>query len=180
MNTKNKYSLEHIKRVTQQKSGFSAPENYFDSVENSVFTKIKEQSFSKENAFTTPENYFNNFEDSLFAKIDFPKKEVKVISLKSRLLKIIPTAAAASVLLFIGLNIFTFSETNSFDNISSEEMENWLDESYVKNNTSIINFVDADFKESNVLEEDSSIKDEDIFEYLNTIDSSTLLTEIDS
>lgn len=180
MNTKNKYSLDHIKSMTQLKNGFSTPENYFDSVEDSVISNIKAASFSKENAFTAPKDYFNNFEDSFFSNIDFPKKEVKVISLKSRILKIIPAAAAASVLLFIGLNIFTFSETTSFDNISSEEMENWLDESYVKNNTSIINFVDADFKDSNVLEEDSSINDEDIFEYLNTIDSSTLLTELDS
>lgn len=179
MDTNNKYSLEHIKSITQNKSGFSTPENYFDSVEESVFSKMKEQSFSKENAFTAPKDYFNNFEDSLFANVNFPKKEVKVISLKSRLLKMIPVAAAASVLLFIGLNYFSFSDTTSFESISSEEIENWLDESYL-NNSSSVNFVDADFKDINVLEEDTSIKDEDIFEYLNTIDNSTLLTEIES
>ena len=108
------------------------------------------------------------------------KKEVKVISLRSRLLKIIPAAAAASVLLFIGLNYFSFSDTASFESISSEELENWLDESYINNASSTVNFVDADFKDSNVLEEVSSIKDEDILEYLNTIDSATLLTEIES
>lgn len=180
MNTKNKYSLEYIKSITQNKSGFSTPENYFDSVENAVFSKITEQSFSKKNAFTAPKDYFENFEDSLFSKIDFPKKEVKVISLKSRLLQIIPAASAASVLLFIGLNYFSFSDTTSFDSISSEELENWLDESYTNNASSTINFVDADFKDSNVLEEDTSIKDEDILEYLNSIDNVTLLTEIES
>ena len=36
MSTKNKYSLEQIKSMTQHKSGFSTPENYFESVENSV------------------------------------------------------------------------------------------------------------------------------------------------
>ncbi len=179
MNTKNKYSLDHIKSITQNESGFSTPENYFDSVEDAVFSKIKEQSFSKENAFTAPKNYFNNFEDSLFANLHFPKKEVKVISLKSRLLKIIPVAAAASVFLFIGLNYFSSSGITSFESLSSEEIENWLDESYL-NNSSLLNFVDADFKDSNVLEEYTSIKDEDILEYLNTIDSSILLTEIES
>ena len=179
MNTKNKYSLEHIKNLTQSKSGFSTPENYFDSVEDSVFTNITTQSFSKENAFTEPKNYFNNFEDSLFTKIDFPKKEIKVISLKSKLLQIIPAAAAASVLLFIGLNYFSFSETTSFESISSEELENWLDEGYI-NNTVTLEFVDEDFNNSNLLEEDSSIDDEDILDYLNTIDNTTLLSEIDS
>lgn len=179
MDTKNKYSLEHIKSITQNESGFSTPESYFDSVEDSVFSKIKEQSFSKENTFTVPKDYFNNFEDSLFTKVNFPKKEVKVISLKSRLLKIIPFAAAASVILFIGLNYFSFSDTTTFESISSDEIENWLDDSYL-NNSSSVNFVDADFKDSNVLEEDTFIKDEDILEYLNTIDSSTLLTEIES
>ena len=180
MDTKNKNSLDYIKSITQNKNGFSTPENYFDSVEDTVFSKIKEQSFSKENAFTAPKDYFEHFEDSLFEKINFPKKEVKVISLRSRLLKIIPAAAAASVLLFIGLNYFSFSDTASFESISSEELENWLDESYINNASSTVNFVDADFKDSNVLEEDSSIEGEDIFEYLNTIDSSTLLTEIES
>lgn len=180
MNTKNKNSLDYIKSITQNKNGFSTPENYFDSVEDTVFSKIKEQSFSKENAFTAPKDYFENFEDSLFEKINFPKKEVKVISLRARLLKVIPAAAAASVLLFIGLNYFSFSDTASFESISSEELENWLDESYINNASSTVNFVDADFKDSNVLEEVSSIKDEDILEYLNTIDSATLLTEIES
>ncbi|WKD86912.1 hypothetical protein KCTC32516_02292 [Polaribacter huanghezhanensis] len=180
MDTKNKYSLEHIKSTTQNKSGFSTPENYFDSVEDAVFSEIRAQSFSKENAFTTPKNYFENFEDSLFTKIDFPQKEVKVISLKSRLLQIIPAAAAASVLLFIGLNYFTFSDTTSFDSISSEDLENWLDDSYINDASSTVNFVDADFKDSNALEEDASIKDEDILEYLNTIDNTALLTEIES
>ncbi len=180
MDTKNKNSLDYIKSITQNKNGFSTPENYFDSVEDTVFSKIKEQSFSKENAFTAPKDYFENFEDSLFEKINFPKKEVKVISLRARLLKVIPAAAAASVLLFIGLNYFSFSDTASFESISSEELENWLDESYINNASSTVNFVDADFKDSNVLEEVSSIKDEDILEYLNTIDSATLLTEIES
>lgn len=180
MGTKNKNSLDYIKSITQNKNGFSTPENYFDSVEDTVFSKIKEQSFSKENAFTAPKDYFENFEDSLFEKINFPKKEVKVISLRARLLKVIPAAAAASVLLFIGLNYFSFSDTASFESISSEELENWLDESYINNASSTVNFVDADFKDSNVLEEVSSIKDEDILEYLNTIDSATLLTEIES
>ena len=180
MDTKNKNSLEYIKKITQNKSGFSTPENYFDSLEDTVFSKIKEQSFSKENAFTVPKNYFEHFEDSLFEKIDFPTKEVKVISLRSRILKIIPAAAAASVLLFIGLNYFTFSNSISFDSIPSEDIENWLDDSYINNASSTVNFVDADFKDSNVLEEVTSIKDEDILEYFNTIDSTTLLTEIES
>ena len=180
MDTKDKNSIDYIKSITQIKSGFSAPENYFDSVEDSVFSKITEQSLSKESAFTAPKGYFNHFEDSLFTKINFPKKEIKVISLKSRLLKVIPAAAAASVLLFIGLNYFTFSNSVSFDSIPSEEIENWLDDSYINNASSTVNFVDADFKDSNVLEEVTSIKDEDILEYFNTIDSTTLLNEIES
>ena len=179
MNTKNKNSLDYIKSITQNKTGFSTPENYFDTVENTVFSKIKEQSFSKENAFTTPKDYFDNFENSLFDKINFPKKEVKVISLKSRLLKIIPAAAAASVLLFIGLNYFSFSSTPSFESISSEELETWLDDSYV-DNAETLEFLDEDFDNSNLLEEDTSIEDEDILEYLNTIDNTSLLTEIES
>jgi hypothetical protein len=179
MDTKNKYSLEYIKSITHNKSGFSTPENYFDSVEDTVFSKVKEQSFSKGNVFIAPKDYFNNFEDSLFANVNFPKKEVKIISLKSRLLKFIPTAAAASILLFIGLNIFTTKDP--FNTISSDDLNNWFDENYIDHSTvNAIEFVDTDFTESTILEDETSLDDEDILDYLNTIDSSNLLIEIES
>jgi len=179
MNNKKQNSFDFTNGKTQNENGFSIPENYFDTVEDAVFSKIGEQHFPVGNAFSTPDRYFESFEDTLFSKLDITKKEVKVISLKSRVLKFIPTAAAASVLLFIGLNIFTTEDP--FNTISSEDLDSWFDENYIDYSTvNAIEFIDTDFTERNILEDDTSIDDDDILEYLNTIDSSSLLTEIES
>ena len=181
MNRELKDSEDFIRNNTSGVHGFNAPKNYFKTIEDSVIANIAEQGFNKDTAFHTPDNYFENFEEKLFSKLGTPKKEVKVISLRSRLLKIIPTAAAASVLLFIGLNYFSNSVNNTFDSISSEELENWFDESYTEFNANTsIEFVDADFTEMNIIENESSVEDEDILEYFNTFDNTSLLTEMES
>jgi len=106
MNNELKNSEDFIKHKIHSNHGFSTPENYFDSVDDSVLASVIEQKFNTKNAFKTPENYFESFDDKLFSKLELPSREVKVISLKSRLLKMIPAAAAASILLFIGINNF--------------------------------------------------------------------------
>jgi hypothetical protein len=182
MNRELQNSIDYIKSKTQNEHNFSIPENYFNSVEDAVFSKISEEAFSKENPYTTPTFYFENFEEALFSKLDIAKKEVKVISLKSRILNLIPTAAAASILLFIGLNYLNTADTNYFENISPDDLEIWLNERNYgySNSPASIEFVDSDFNNSNIVEDDTSVSDEDILEYFKTIDNSTLILEIES
>ena len=179
MNNDNKNINDYLNNIPKDKNQFSVPENYFNSIEDSVLSKIIEEQLPGELNYNVPDNYFENFEDILFSNSEFSKKEVKVISLKSKILKFIPTAAAASMLLFVGLNYFTVAKSNN--SITSDDLELWIDESYNDYSTSnSIEFVDTDFTDSTILEDDSSFEDEDILEYFNTIDNSSLLTEIES
>ena len=181
MNRELKNSESNLDKSVNKVHGFQIPEMYLNTVEDAVIAKISEQSFSKKNAFSTPNDYFQNFEDKLFSELTISKKPVKVISFRSRVLKFIPTAAAASVLLFIGLNYFTPSSNTTFDAISSDELDSWFDENYIDFNVNTsIDFVDADFTESNIIEDESSLEDEDILEYFNSMDNTSLLTEIES
>lgn len=182
MPKENKNMFNNTDRKTPQKQhGFSVPTNYFDTVEDQLFANLATSEFPKETGHQIPNNYFSTVEETIFSRLDLSKKEVKVISLRSRILSYIPTAAAASVLLFFGLNYLTLTNTTSFENISSTELENWIDESYLTLHPESFNaqFVDADFTETSLLEDELTLTDEEIFEYLNTIDNSVLLTEIE-
>ncbi len=179
MNRDTKNSEDYLNNISKNKNQFSTPKDYFNSIEDSVFSKIIEEQLPGKLTYNVPDTYFENFEDNLLSHAEFSKKETKVIRLKSRILKIIPTAAAACILLFIGLNIFTTKDP--FNTISSDEFELWIDEIYTDYSTvNAIEFVDTDFTERNILEDDSSLEDEDILNYLNSIDTSNLLTEIES
>ena len=120
---------------TKKESNFAVPENYFNNLEDDILSKVIENQFPGELSYNVPENYFDTFEEDIFKKINLKEqKPTKLISLKSRLIKIIPTAAAACILLFIGFNYFSMNSTTTFENITSDEIENWLDENYLDNN----------------------------------------------
>ena len=171
-------SIDQIRNKTQNEHGFSVPENYFDTADEILLSKLIEEQLPKENGFTISEDYFETMEANLFSNIDFPTKESKIISIRKRILHYIPSAAAASVLLFFGLNYFTLTTTTSFDDISFSDIDNWFDEGDLDFNTTNTFFIDSDFTENNLIE-DESLSDEDLLDYLNTIDSATL-TEIES
>jgi len=182
MNRDRKNIEDYLNNIPMGENQFSVPEDYFNSVEDSVLSQIIEEQLPGKLTYNVPDTYFENFEDRLFANSEFSKKETKVIRLKSRIFKIIPTAAAACMLLFIGLNYFSTNEKISFESISSEELELWFNDSNLQENSrNLLEFVDADFTENDIIEDDTSINDDDILEYLNTINNnSTLLTEIES
>mgnify|MGYP005987316067 CR=1 FL=1 len=182
MDKKNKNINNTLNGFSKKESPFAVPENYFNTVEDTILSKIILNQLPGELTYNVPENYFTKVEEDIFKKLSIKEQRInKVVSLKSRLLRIIPTAAAACLLLFIGLNYFSINSNSSFDNISSDDIENWLDENYTRNSTiNTLEFVDADFTEETTIEDESSIADDDILEYLNTIDSTGLLTEIES
>ena len=168
-------SEQYIYNKVGKNSGFSAPTSYFDTLEDTIFTKITEENFSNENAFNIPENYFKDLDAKILAKITSEEKETKVISFKERVFKLIPIAAAASIILFIGLNSFVFNTADelSLDSLSNTDIEYWLD-SNTLNTTDIANiFEDAILEENEFLFTD--LKDESIEDYL---DNTSLLNEL--
>ena len=179
MDNNNKHISKELSSNSEGKSGFTTPKDYFENVENDFFTKIAESKLPKQTGFKTPGNYFDNLEDAILSKVDPIKKETKVISLRERMRKIIPIAAAASVIIFISVNFF-FKTTNTvtLDDISVTEIESWYENGYgeLNNNDLVLNFDDEDFNDDDLLA--SSIDETDIENYLDNIDPSTLENEI--
>lgn len=175
MNKKLKHSIDFLNQKVGKNTGFSTPENYFQEVEENLSSISFITSLPKERTFTTPDNYFERVNDSILEKLAPKKnKDVKIISLKERFLQYIPMAAAASVLLFIGINYFSTQKT-TFDDITITDIESWFEngygETYTEELATAINTSD--------IEDDlfASISDESLENYL--LDSTTPLNDIE-
>ena len=136
MNKEIKNSVKYISKKAENKTGFSSPSDYFNNLEEAVAVKLSEEKFTKENSFEVPDTYFNKLEDRVFTNVISAKKEITIVSFKDRVLKMIPIVAAASIVLFIGLNSFLFNTTEelTLDAISDDEIELWLDLSFLTTN----------------------------------------------
>ncbi|MFT6699445.1 MAG: hypothetical protein ACJAVD_000944 [Porticoccaceae bacterium] len=174
-----KNSVEYISDKTGNKTGFSTPSDYFNNLEEAIAVKLSEENFTKENSFKVPDNYFNKLEDRILANVSPAEKETTIISFKDCVLKMIPITAAASIVLFIGLNSFLFNTTEelTIDDISENDIEFWLDFSTLTTNEIALAL------EDDVLDENdfyfSTIKNETIEDYINnSIDYTDLLNEI--
>lgn len=179
MDTELKNSINYITKKIGENAGFTTPTNYFDDVETRFTNKLVEDEFPKKEKFSVPNNYFSSLEDRVLEKISSPKKEAKIIALRSKIIRFAPIAAAASILLFIGINIFTFNkiETVSFESISDSDIENWLvDNTNSINNDDLAFVVEITDIENNEFST-KSINDTDLEEYLNSIETTSLLNE---
>ncbi len=151
-----------------KKHTFKTPKNYFNSVESSVFEKIAD-----ENA-VIPEDYFNTIEDKVFKKIG---NEPKVISIKRNLiLKFVPIAIAASILLIFTLQLFNSTNTNQFTTLNTSEIEQWISNGEIDIEAyeiaSIYNTINIeDLTIYNDYQED------EILNYLNEIDVASIILE---
>jgi hypothetical protein len=170
-----------LKSVLQNSVGFSVPKDYFNTAEDRFSSFLIERELPEETGFSIPENYFQNVEKSILKKTGF-KKEVKVISLKSKFLKYIPVSAAASVAsvaLFLSINYLTYLDNSkiNFDTLERTDIENWIVEN--SNELSDKDFIILLHNEiSN--ENDFALTDlqnDAIEEYMINIEESTLLND---
>ena len=174
-----KNSEEYLNSILGKKTGFSIPNNYFSTTEDSINTKLSEEAFiTKEPGFTMPDDYFKNLENDILAKVSSPKKETKVISFKEKMIKMLPIAAAASVLLFIGLNSFVFNNEKelSLDSLSDDDIEFWLDTNTLNANDIAIVLEDDILNESDF--HFATLNDENIEDYIDSIDDTSFFNEI--
>jgi hypothetical protein len=178
MESELKNSEYYVNQKAGNKAGFSTPATYFDSLEKEIAAKISEEKFKKETAFKVPENYFNNIETSVLTKVLSTEKKTKVISFKARILKIAPLVAAASIILFIGINSFIFNteEALTLDSLSNNDFEYWL-EANTLNTNDITSILGDDILDENEFYF-TNLKDESIEEYINSLDNNALWNEI--
>lgn len=129
MKTTLKNSENFIYSVSKKKMGFKTPKGYFNSLETKINKSVLAQEFLTvtENAFKVPNTYFNTLETAILKKTTL-KTSAKKVSIKQKIIKLIPFAAAASIVLFIGLNTSFFSTNNSinFNELTAAEIESWL------------------------------------------------------
>ena len=114
--------LKHIKQ-----SGFKAPYDYFNNLEDAVFHKlnVKSKLDSIDNAgFEVPKDYFSTVEENVLHAIKNDKKEVKVVSLFSRRNLLYFSGVAAAIVLMI--SVFKPDSELSFDSLDTELVESYI------------------------------------------------------
>ena len=57
---------------------FKVPEDYFETFEEQLFSKISEEKFPKTNGFAVPHNYFESVEERVLNAVNSSEKATKV------------------------------------------------------------------------------------------------------
>lgn len=118
-----------LKGLTGNENPFKVHPSYFNEVEDAIFDKLSSSNRIK-NKLKVPENYFENIEENVLNKIKTAKIEhqSKVISFRSRVIKISATiAVAASLALLFILNPINKTERISFDSLAISDIESWIE-----------------------------------------------------
>ncbi|MBD0832316.1 hypothetical protein [Aestuariibaculum sediminum] len=115
--------MNHKKQHRKFNSGFNIPEDYFDGFEDRLFSQINLKTKANDSGFNIPENYLDDLEDRILHKVSTTHTP-KVVPLFSRKNVIYASSIAACIILMFSLSIF--KTNNTFDNIDSESIEEYL------------------------------------------------------
>jgi len=164
-------SKKHIKlkNLDIKNPGFSVPDYYFDSLETKILSKVNND---------IPINYFEDVENKILSKLNLDKpKEVKVIKLNSRFFKrLVPIVAAASIILFVGLNFFNKSNTLNFDSLNTSNISNWIDLNTDDANSYVLGqYLSNDDLTGIANNTVTGINETDLVDYLNDTDIEDLM-----
>lgn len=118
MKNKNLYNIKS--------TGFKTPEDYFESLEDAVFSKMNEQQIASKvtsTGFEVPTDYFETLDAKIVSRVEI-QPTPKVISLFNWKKVAYISGIAASVILAI--NIFSNSNPLTFDDLETASIENYL------------------------------------------------------
>jgi len=139
-------------------TGFKAPKDYFNNLEDTILSGIKLKEASSDSGFKTPKDYFETLEDRIIEKTS-TESTPKVISLFNRKHLIYITSVAAAVLLLFNLSVFKTTPTwASLDTETVEDYminENAIDSYEIASlltteELTSADFVEIDFNENNI------------------------------
>ena len=156
-----------MKERDSQREGFHVPDNYFESLDDKLMSRINQDS---KKGFRVPENYFTDFE----VKPPKVSEQDGIVRLKRPQVKrLIWIAAAASVLLFFGIN-YTSNDASKLDwnELDQSEIVSWIE--------SDLSGLDAyDLAEAYPETElsETTISNEELNAYLNEIELDEILYE---
>ena len=147
-----------------ESAGFKTPQGYFESLDETIFSKLNTKSqldSIKKTGFKVPDHYFETFSDAI-TKRNFEEKEPKVIQLfNKRHLVYISSIAAAILLLF---NLSIFDSTPTFDNLDNETVENYIFDENISTYEFAALFSDEQIIEENIIQH--NFNEDNIEEYL--------------
>ncbi|AJR03471.1 hypothetical protein [Siansivirga zeaxanthinifaciens] len=166
--------MKDLKSYNIKHSGFKVPDNYFETLEDQLFSEIKLKNTIDDAGFKIPENYLSNLENAIISKVK-EEKTGKVITLFNRKKLIYISGVAAAVLLLFTL---TFnSKSNNWNNLDFEMVENYMITEDILDSYEIASLLpEEDLIESNFIQID--FNEENIENYLlNNLDIEDLTTE---
>ena len=144
-------------------TGFKTPEDYFESLEDAVFSKMKEQEIHSNvgfSGFKVPSGYFEDFDSKVISLVAEDKS--KVISLFDwKKIAYISGIAASVILVF---NLFTNSDQLTFDDLETASIENYLINEDLNSYEIAPYLGTADLNSDNFVE--NTLKASDIEDYL--------------
>lgn len=114
------------KKLNIKETGFKTPENYFEGIEDAVFSKLETGSKLKSidnPGFKIPDGYLDTVEDNVLNKID-NNSNTKVISLFSRRNLIYMSGVAAALLIMFG--IFNSKQTQQVEELNYDMVEAYI------------------------------------------------------
>lgn len=186
MKGKEKDILGKLKNTDQ---GFSVPDGYFDSLdskfgvlgsnaskdtaEQKVSADLKDDrsllNLKKEGTgFKAPQDYFENFEPKVLTNVPG-----KVVSLKSKTVRIISMAIAASVLLFFGIQYnYMIPSSSTQLSLQEEDISNWIEMDLVE-----LNSYDIAEAFDDIELDEISYTDEELYQYLNDVDLENIILD---
>jgi hypothetical protein len=161
--------LHHIKS-----SGFKIPDGYLDSVDGSVFNKLKNSPLEnhQNSGFKVPDLYFETFDDKLMEVVS-SEKVIKVIPLISWKKAIYVSGIAASIVLMVSL-FNNYNHQPTFDSLEMALIEDYISEegltredmaSMLNDDLTLDKFMDSHLIDANL--EDYILDHSSVEDYLN-------------
>lgn len=164
-----KTNLNNIKN-----SGYKTPENYFNTLEDKIFSKLKAEdtlSTIDGTGYTMPEGYLDTVETTVYNKL---KGDTKVITLFSKRNILYLSGIAAAVLLMF--SIFMNSNNDLNEELDLDLVENYIIEEGIDTYEIAALLLDEDLTEENFMI--NNFSDETIEDYLlNNSDIEELIIE---
>lgn len=153
--------------------GFKVPKDYFETFEDSLFSKLENSNSNNKTGFSVPDNYFENVEDAILNKIE-AEDSIPVISLfNKKTLLFVASIAACIVLVF---SIFKNNDV-SVNDIATTEIENYLETNQIISETELLSLLDNE-DINQLIKETNTIANQQIEDYLlDNLDDTSLLTE---
>lgn len=108
-------------------TGYKTPDNYFEALEDTIFSKLAEENISSivhSTGFKVPGSYFESLDSKILNAVE-EKDTTKVISLFSWKKIAYISGIAASLILAFNL-FFTNSNQLTFDDLETASIENYL------------------------------------------------------